>query len=184
VIVDLGTGDGRAVIASAAADPGALVIGIDAAAASMAESSRRADRRGPHNALFVAAGAAALAATPLAGQAHVVTVTFPWGSLLRGVLGRDEASLFGLASIVRPGGRVEVLASVVPADRVDGVDCLDASLRPVLADAWLAAGLRLTELRPAMAAEVAATGSTWARRLGAARPVWRLAGVRSASIES
>jgi 16S rRNA (adenine(1408)-N(1))-methyltransferase len=112
-----------------------------------------------------------------------VTVTFPWGSLLRGVLGRDEASLQGIASIIRPGGRVEVLASVVPADRVDGVDCLDGSIRPAITGAWLAAGLRLTGMRPATAAEVAATGSTWARRLGAARPVWRLAGVRSASIE-
>ena len=158
MIVDLGTGDGRAVIASASADPGALVIGVDAAAVSMAESSRRADRRGPHNALFLAAGAAALVATPLAGQADVVTVTFPWGSLLRGVLGRDEAALRGIASIVRPGGRVEVLASVVPADRVDGIDCLDASIRPALADAWLAAGLRLIDMRPATPAEVAAHG--------------------------
>ncbi len=183
MIVDLGTGDGRAVIARATGDSRALVIGIDAAAASMAESSRRADRRGPHNALFLAARAAALDATPLAGQADVVTVTFPWGSLLRGVLGRDEASLRGIASIVRPGGRVEVLASVVPADRVDGIDCLDTSIRPALTDAWLAAGLRLIDLRPATSTEVAATGSTWARRLGAGRPVWRLTGVRSASIE-
>ena len=82
-----------------------------------------------------------------------------------------------------PAVRVEVLASVVPADRVDGIDCLDASIRPALADAWLAAGLRLTDMRPATTAEVTATGSTWARRLGAARPVWRLTGVRSASIE-
>jgi 16S rRNA (adenine(1408)-N(1))-methyltransferase len=183
VIVDLGTGDGRAVLACAAAEPSALVIGIDAAAAAMAESSRRADRRGPRNALFLAAGAAALAESPLAGQADVVAVSFPWGSLLRGVLGRDEAALRGIAAIVRPGGRVEILASVVPGDRIDGVDCLDGSIRPLIADAWLAAGLRLTEMGPATAAEVASTGSTWARRLGAARPVWRLAGVRSASIE-
>jgi 16S rRNA (adenine(1408)-N(1))-methyltransferase len=183
VIVDLGTGDGRAVITRATGDPRALVIGIDAAAASMAESSRRADRRGPPNALFLAVGAAALVATPLAGQADVVTVTFPWGSLLRGVLGGDEASLRGIASIVRPGGRVEVLASVVPADRVAGFDRLDASIRPALAHAWFSVGLRLTEMRPATPGDVVATGSTWARRLGAARPVWRLAGVRSASID-
>ncbi len=50
-----------------------------------------------------------------------------------------------------PAVAVEVMASVVPADRLDGIDCLDASIRPAIADAWLAAGLRLTEMRPATA---------------------------------
>jgi len=53
----------------------------------MAEASRRADRRGPSNALFLAAGVETLPASPLTGSADLVTVMFPWGSLLRGVLG-------------------------------------------------------------------------------------------------
>ena len=57
MIIDIGTGDGRAVLAGAGRDPSALFIGIDAAAASMAESSRRADRRGPRNVVSFAAGA-------------------------------------------------------------------------------------------------------------------------------
>ena len=79
VVVDLGTGDGRAVLRRAAAEPSALVIGIDAAASAMAEASRRADRRGPTNALFLAAGVEALSASPLAGRADLVTVTVPVG---------------------------------------------------------------------------------------------------------
>jgi 16S rRNA (adenine(1408)-N(1))-methyltransferase len=42
VAIDLGTGDGRHVLALAAARPDTLVIGVDANAAGMAESSRRA----------------------------------------------------------------------------------------------------------------------------------------------
>jgi 16S rRNA (adenine(1408)-N(1))-methyltransferase len=185
VIADIGTGDGRAVLLRAAAEPTALVIGVDAAASAMADASRRADRRGPANALFLAAGAETLAASPLAGRADIVTVGFPWGSLLRGIVGLDDAALCGVASLLAEGGRLEVLASVVPADGVTGMPCLDAEAGPSVGRAWSAAGLRLTAMRPASAAEVAAS-STWARRLragGDARPVWRLEGTRSASID-
>jgi 16S rRNA (adenine(1408)-N(1))-methyltransferase len=144
----------------------------------MAESSRRADRRGPANAIFLAAGAEALGDTVLAGEADLVTVTFPWGSLLRGVLGLDEAALAGVAALVAPGGRVEVLASVIPADGVDGIAMLDASCEPKIRRAWATeAGLELVSMRPASPADVAASGSSWARRLRSernARPVWRL----------
>jgi 16S rRNA (adenine(1408)-N(1))-methyltransferase len=183
VVMDLGTGDGRAVLARASADPTALVIGIDAAGASMAEASRRADRRGPRNTLFIAAGAEVLASTPFAGEADLVTVTLPWGSLLRGALGVDGQALGGIASTLRPGGRLELLASVVPSDRVDGIDCLDDAMRPAIADAWRGVGLQLSGMRPATADDLATSGSSWARRLGAGRPVWRIDGVRSASIE-
>ena len=185
MIVDVGTGDGRAVLRRATGEPGALVVGIDAAAAAMADASRRADRRGPTNALFLVAGVEALACSPLAGRADLVTVQFPWGSLLRGIVGLDDAALCGLASLVAAGGRLSVLASVVPSDGIPGIAGLDDAAVPAIRAAWSAAGLRLTAARPATAAEVAASGSTWARRLRAgrdARPVWRLEGTRSASI--
>jgi len=179
VIVDLGTGDGRAVLARAADDPAALVIGVDATAASMAEASRRADRRGPRNALFLAAGAEALPLSPLTGTADLVTVTFPWGSLLRGVVGLDERALRGVASVARSGASVEVLASVMPSDRVPGIELLDASCRPAIEAGWASAGLELRSLREATPADLDAAASSWARRLGADRPAWRLEGVRS-----
>jgi 16S rRNA (adenine(1408)-N(1))-methyltransferase len=197
VIVDLGTGDGRAVLARARSEPRALVIGIDASAAAMAETSRRASRRGPSNALFFAEGAERLADSPLAGRADLLTVTFPWGSLLRGLVGLDPATLAGAAALLRGAGRLEVLASVVPSDRVPGLDCLDDGAATAIREAWRAAGLELTSMRPATPAEIGASGSSWAGRLQAAghgprgagsrgagsrgaepRPVWRLDGHR------
>ena len=179
MIVDLGTGDVRAVLARAGCEPSALVIGVDALAPSMAESSRRADRRGPRNALFLAAGVEELPSSPLAGTGDLVTIVFPWGSLLRGALGVDQAALRGIASVVAPSGRLEVLASVVPGDVVADVEELDRRQQPAIADAWYEAGLQLTSMRPATLAEVNGSGSTWARRLGVGRPAWRLDGVRS-----
>jgi 16S rRNA (adenine(1408)-N(1))-methyltransferase len=190
VIVDIGTGDGRAVLARAAAEPRALVIGVDAAAAAMTDASRRAARRGPTNALFFAAGAEELHATPLAERAGLVTISFPWGSLLRGVLGLDPAVLAGVAALPCNDTTVEVLASVVPDDHVAGLDRLDATLEPSIRVAWQAAGLELCSMRRATAAEIEASGSSWARRLRTAqrasghpaaeevRPVWRLVGRR------
>ncbi len=180
--MDLGTGDGRSAFARAAAAPVTLVVGVDASAAAMAEASRRADRARLANVMFLAAGAETLPGTPLAGAADLVTVTFPWGSLLRGVMGLDATALTGIAAVVRSGGGIEVLASVVSSDRVDGMTALDAAAERSIAAAWAAAGLRLDAMCPAGPAEIAATHSTWARRLGADRPVWRLTGTRARSL--
>ena len=91
--MDLGTGDGRFVLASAAAEPETLVIGIDASAGAMAESSDRAARSprrgGLPNAMFVAA-AAETPPAELLGIASRVVIQLPWGSLLRGALALDE----------------------------------------------------------------------------------------------
>jgi 16S rRNA (adenine(1408)-N(1))-methyltransferase len=58
VAIDLGTGDGRYVLALARQRPETLVVGLDASAAAMAEASRRAARRDAvPNALFAAAAA-------------------------------------------------------------------------------------------------------------------------------
>ncbi len=78
--IDLGTGDGRHVLAAAAAEPDRLVVGIDANAAAIAEASRRAaakpGRGGLPNALFVVAAAEALP-RELDGVADLVTAHFP-----------------------------------------------------------------------------------------------------------
>jgi tRNA G46 methylase TrmB len=43
-VVDLGTGDGKAVLARAAAEPASLVVGVDAVATATAAAARRAGR--------------------------------------------------------------------------------------------------------------------------------------------
>lgn len=93
---------------------------------------------------------------------------FPWGSLLRGVLGDDDAVLAGIAELFAPGAEGSVLWSVVPRDGIVSAP----PLRQLVA-AYARHGLSLVESRPATADEVAASHSTWAKRLKAptTRPV-------------
>jgi 16S rRNA (adenine(1408)-N(1))-methyltransferase len=182
VIVDLGTGDGRAVLAVAASDPRALVLGIDANAASMAEASRRAARPerkgGRPNAVFLAAAVEALDPV-LDGCAGLVTVTFPWGSLLRAALALPgtETATRAIARLPKPDGRIEMLLSVTPRDGIAGLPCLDEAAIAAVAARYTALGLFLVEAYRATEEEVRASASTWAKRLlsrQADRDAWRL----------
>ncbi len=167
-------------LARARHEPEALVIGVDAAARAMAESSLRAARPGRKgglpNALFVVAAAERLPAE-LTGIAAEVTITMPWGSLLRGALALDDAgeATAGIAGLLAPGGRLRILLSIDPRDRLE-LPALDLLGRDELAQRWLAHGLELASFAPADPAILAATGSSWARRLGAGRDraVWQL----------
>jgi 16S rRNA (adenine(1408)-N(1))-methyltransferase len=177
-VIDVGTGDGRAVMARARCEPDALFIGIDASAAAMAESSRRAarpERRGGlPNVLFVVA-AAECPPPELRAIAGEVTVLFPWGSLLRGALALSDAAAAGISNLLRPGGRVVAFVSITERDAL-GLQPLDAVEGEALARRWACHGLDLQAFEPATAAQIEATGSTWARRLdaGRERPAWRL----------
>ncbi len=163
----------------ALAEPNALVIGIDANAAAMAKASRRAarpaTRGGLANALFVVA-AAERPPAELVGTADELTIILPWGSLLLGTLALDGTVASGIVSLLRPDGCITAFVSVTARDGL----ALGPSDEPVAAGAlakrWASHGLRLEGVRPATVAELRATGSTWARRLGAGRerPVWRL----------
>ena len=180
MIIDLGTGDGRAALTLAESEPRSLVIGIDADAASMAETSRRAARPpargGRSNLLFVVA-AAETPPPELIGLADEVRILFPWGSLLRGVLGVDERVARGIASLARSGGRVSAIVSVTTRDGLDGIASLEPDGLGGIAEAARRSGLRMTGTRQLDAEDVRATRSTWGRRLlsgAATRSVWRL----------
>ena len=165
--------------AAAAAQPDRLVVGVDANAAGMATASRRAaakpSRGGLPNALFVVAAAEALPAE-LEGVADLVTVHFPWGSLLRGLLGADPATMTGLSRVLRPGGTLQLLVSSMARDRGVGVAPIQAATLRALADSYATWGLAVTRLRLATVADVTAAHSTWGKRLGAGtrRPAWLL----------
>ncbi len=175
--IDAGTGDGRAALAAAVREPAALVLGLDANAAGMAESSRRAARPirkgGLANARFVLA---AVEAPPveLAGIADLVTVRLPWGSLLRGVVGLDDAVSAGLASLVAANGRIELLVAPIERDGLDGVPTSAAGLIAGAATAFHAHGFEIEATAQPSPAEVRATGSTWARRLDRPATLMRL----------
>jgi len=181
-VVDVGAGDGRFAVATAAADPDTLAIAVDAHPQAMADAWRRVQRQRLTNVLLVAARAEDLP-PELDGIADAVTVNFPWGSLLTGVLAGDGGAVAaGLARITRPGGDVTVVLSLTDRERALGLPELDAGLAATLAARYAANGLTLTEWRPATAEEIAATRSTWAKRLGAGgarRPAWLLRLLRS-----
>jgi len=87
----------------------------------MAEASRRAARKstrtGLPNAVFVAAGVETLP-SELDGIATLVTIRFPWGSLLRGALGLDESAAASIARLVAPAGALEIAVSVEERDTI------------------------------------------------------------------
>lgn len=93
---------------------------------------------------------------------------FPWGSLLRGILGLDDAVLAGIAQLLAPGAAGLALVSVVPRDGVPAVPSLGA-----LTATYARHRLELLEARAATRDEVAGSHSSWAKRLraGTARPV-------------
>jgi 16S rRNA (adenine(1408)-N(1))-methyltransferase len=165
-------------LATAAAQADVLVVGVDADAGSMAEASRRAARatkRGAlPSALFVVAAAEALPAE-LNGLADALTVQFPWGSLLRGLLDADPAIVGGIARLTKSGATVTLLLSVTERDRATiGRVSVDEGTFRALAPGYAAHGLILREARPATGDEVRRSHSTWAKRLGAGskRPTW------------
>ncbi|MEW5990145.1 MAG: class I SAM-dependent methyltransferase [Chloroflexota bacterium] len=173
--VDLGTGDGRAVLAVAARDPRTLHLGLDPVATAMAEVSRRAarpaGRGGLPNARFVVAAAETWPAE-LRDIATLVTVRFPWASLLRGCLGHDPKVAAGIAGLVAPGGLLELLLAPAERDRLDGLPTDPAAVVGAARATFEDPGLTCVEGRTATADEIRSSGSTWAKRLlrGTGRP--------------
>ena len=152
-------------LAAATREPDTLFVGVDANAAAMSDSSRRASRgrTALPNALFAVA-AAERPPEPLHRLAGSLTVNFPWGSLLRGLLGEDDAVLAGVARLMAPGADGSVLLSVVARDGLPPIPAAAA-----LGSAYERHGLELVEMRPATPDEVATSGSSWAKRLRAGR---------------
>jgi 16S rRNA (adenine(1408)-N(1))-methyltransferase len=168
------------VLAAAAAQPDRLVVGVDANTEAMATASRRAAakrlRGGLPNTLFLVAAAEALPAE-LDRVADLVTVNFPWGSLLRGLLGADPAIMAGVTRVLQPGGTAQLLLSSTARDRGAGVAPIQAATLEALAESYVTWGLAVTQLWRASVADVAAAHSTWGKRLGAGgrrRPAWLL----------
>lgn len=158
------------------------MIGVDASAAAMAGSSRRAARPvrrgGLPNAMFAVA-AAERPPAELIGRADELTVLLPWGSLLRGALALDAAAAAGIAALLAADGRATALVSVTDRDRL-AIAPLDDDARDGLAARWERFALAVSSFRAAAPEEAAELGSSWARRLAAGRDrsLWRIDLVR------
>ena len=103
VLIDIGTGDGRFVKTFAEAHPEYFVIGIDTCRENLQVNSRS---KLP-NVRYLICPARSLPAE-LYARAEIITINFPWGSLLSDLLDKDPALLFGLAAIAKPGTVLEV----------------------------------------------------------------------------
>lgn len=184
-LVDVGTGDGRFVYRYAALHPEALCVGVDPVADAMQEVSAKAAKKpargGLPNVLFLMDAAETLPGE-LAGMADLVTINYPWGSLLRALTTPDPAIVKHLTALGRPGSEMVILFNASIFD--DPAYCERLGVIPVdpvrawgeLAEGYAQAGLEIGEV-----AEL--TGpvdhrTSWGQRLvlGSARKTLRLAG--------
>ena len=94
IMLDLGTGGGRYVYSLAERNPDHFIIGVDSCRENLHEHSRA---KLP-NMLFIIANAQHLPCE-LNGLISHITINFPWGSLLEGLLIGDSSLLCGLESI-------------------------------------------------------------------------------------
>lgn len=159
-LLDLGAGDGRFVAQMARACPDGLAIGIDACRENFIEQSHRA----PENAVFLVANALALPAE-LTEIATRLTINFPWGSLLTGLLD-DPAFCARLTSLVRPGATLEV--AINGGALAEAGWALEAGAARIQSN-LRAAGFALRAPLAWGAAELRACPTTWARRLAFGR---------------
>jgi SAM-dependent methyltransferase len=146
--------------------PDVLFIGLDADPSHM----RRASQHAPANVRFVVGPAGALPAE-LAGSVSELSVHFPWGSLLDGLVVPSPDVLESIARVLVPAGTLTALLSTTERDGRE-------PLHPSSIDrgCYAERGLSVVSWRPATPGEVAASDSSWAKRLRAAdrRPVWQL----------
>ena len=180
VVIDLGAGDGRYVYDSARHDPSRFYVAVEPRRRRPQPSTPTGPPASPP---AVASRTSPSSSRPSSsyrrsclGIAQIVRVNFPWGSLLRALLGPDAAMLRSLASLATPGGRFEIVFSYHPdhdTSAFAGVSLplLDEShISNVLVPAYHLAGLDVTEQRRLTQDEALEIPSTWGRRLLHARP--------------
>lgn len=161
VTLDIGTGDGRAVLHEARASPSRLVIGLDACRENLHAGSRVA----PSNALFVIANALSLP-DALDNLAQHITITFPWGSLLQGLLDGTDCLGAGLRRVALPGARFEIRLNGGALDAAgwpleEGGERVRLALRQ-----W---GFEVGRPSPLLPENLRDYPSTWAKRLAFGR---------------
>ena len=185
LVLDLGTGDGKHVLALASTRPSALIVGVDAAPDAMRKTAARAAakpaRGGTPNAMFVWASVEQLPAE-LSG-ADEVHVLMPWGSLLRAMVGPDAAVLRRIAAACRPGARFLVTLNLhawrpsVP-EVGDTAEPTPQSALHGLAPAFARCGWLLESADYLDGAQLAELGTSWTRRLGSSREQLAVLGLR------
>lgn len=184
-LVDVGTGDGRFVYRYAAEHPETFCIGIDPVAEAMREISAKAEKKpargGLPNILYLMDAAETLPGD-LIGVADILTVNYPWGSLLGAWAAPVPVLLRHLAALGKPGAEWLVLFNATVFEDADY--CARLGFPPVdreriegeLAPLYAAAGFQVTEIAELSGA--ADHRTSWGQRLvlGSARRTLRITG--------
>lgn len=175
MVVDIGTGDGRFVSATARKNPAKFYIGIDANVKPLEKVSMRATRKPPKgglpNALFVHATAEDLP-RELDGIASEIHIHFPWGSLLRAVATGSQDVLAGLRRLAAPGCVLTIVIGIdAERDRSEierlGLPALtEAYLQGTLKPRFEASGFGAFNCEFLNDREWSQLDTSWARRLG------------------
>jgi len=163
----VGAGDCGYVLYRARTEPSTFAIALDASPDALSDGAWRAKRMRITNAAFLVEGVERIP-NELTGLADEVTVHFPWGSLLRGLIAVDERVLSPLATLLKPDGELRLLLSATPRDGYSGLTPDDLW---ALAGSYAEYGLELAEARVATRVDIVASRSSWAKRLGQRRPV-------------
>lgn len=176
VVLDVGTGDGKHVLAEARRRPQTLVIGLDADPERMRPTAARAAakpaRGGVANAVFVWAAVEHLPEE--LGGVDELHVLMPWGSLLRAFVAADPAVLVRLAAACRPSARFLVTLNLhawrPPVPEVGDTaeptpDSVSSSLAPRLA----VAGWRVESASYVDENRLRELSTSWTKRLGSSR---------------
>jgi 16S rRNA (adenine(1408)-N(1))-methyltransferase len=176
LLLDVGTGDGKHVLAAARGRPDLLCIGLDAQPDAMRRSARRAAakpaRGGLPNARFVWAPVEALP-DGLTGITEVHCL-MPWGSLLRSMVRPDDALLRSIAARCAANAQFLVTLNLhawrppVPEVGASAEPTPESALE-LLAPAYARAGWMLESADYLDGAQIADLGTSWTKRLGASR---------------
>ena len=149
----MGAGDGGYILYRAKSEPSTFAIALDASPDALSVGAWRAKRAGVANAAFLVEAVERIP-SELAGSANEVTVHFPWGSLLRGLLAPDERVVLPLANLLKPAGGLRLLLSATSRDGYADLTPDDLS---ALAGCYAEHGLGLAEVRVATRMDIAAS---------------------------
>lgn len=174
VVIDIGTGDGRFVYASARENPAKFYIGIDANVKPLEKISMKATRKpakgGLPNVLFVQAAIENLP-EELNGTADEIHIHFPWGSLLKAVAAGDENIIHSLRRICAPGCLIEVIIGIdekrdrTEVERLEMPELSPEYLKRVLVPKYENAGFEILDYGSLEPPEWSRLKTSWARKL-------------------
>jgi len=176
--VDLGTGDAHYAYRLAVAHPQWLVIALDALDEPMADVARKAARKpakgGVTNLVLLRASAEALPSA-LEGIGDEVTVLLPWGKLLEGIVLAHDDVLRGVASLLRPSGRLtvtlngEIWVESMPARYGHLPVPTPEHVAEIVAPGFARAGVEIGPACYLTAEDAHSLPTTWARKLAHGR---------------